>query len=359
MEEKQGGINNISKPNTSEQYPLWKLRVRALLDKDEVGDALIPVEDASAQTAAWQKRNAKAKAIITLTLGDAALITIAHEKEATAAEIWKTLQKEFQPNTIHSKIILRKTLFGMKLNLKEGSCPVKDFAHFLQEFRATAAKLAAIGAGISEADQAIALLSTLPDSFSPLIMSLSSTTTDPGLSHVTTMIQQEVKRRKEEKRGITLTQTSFNTALAVTKTSRSRSKNKCNNVSTRSTYQAGTKKYCIGCGKENHFWVHCFHNPDRVGISSQRTTDRKTPYGSAQLRIRHDQAPASVNRARSLTLESDAESSDEEREDFLLNRQDPGKARHTIADQSARSDKIVNNLGLRCDGKLFLRRTHV
>jgi hypothetical protein len=95
MEEKQGGINNIFKLNTSEQYPLWKLRVRALLDKDEVGDALITVEDASAQTAAWQKRNAKAKAMITLTLGDAALITIAHEEEATAAEIWKTLQKEF------------------------------------------------------------------------------------------------------------------------------------------------------------------------------------------------------------------------------------------------------------------------
>jgi hypothetical protein len=228
----------------------------------------------------------------------------------------------------------------MKLNLKEGSCPVKDLAHFLQEFRATAAKFAAIGAGISEADQASALLSTLPDSLSPLIMSLSSTTTDPGLSHVTTMIEQEVMRRKEEKRGITPTQTSFNTALAVTKTSRSRGKNKCN-VSTRSTYQAGVKKCCIGCEKENHFWVHCFHNPDRVGISSQRTTDRKTPYGSAQLRIRHDQAPPRVNRARSLTLKSDAESSGKEREDFFLNRQDPGKARHTIADQSARSDKSL------------------
>jgi hypothetical protein len=120
----------------------------------------------------------------------------------------------------------------MKLNLKEVSCPVKDFAHFLQKFRATAAKLAAIGAIISEADQASALLSTLPDSFSPLIMSLSSTTTDPRLSHVTTMIKQEVKRRKEEKRGVTPTQTSFNTALAVTKTSRSRGKNKSDNVST-------------------------------------------------------------------------------------------------------------------------------
>jgi hypothetical protein len=98
MEEKQGGINKIPKLNASEQYPLWKLRVRALLDKDEVSDALIPVGEASAQTAAWKKRNAKAEAIITLTLGNAAIITIAYEEEATAADIWKTLQKEFQPN---------------------------------------------------------------------------------------------------------------------------------------------------------------------------------------------------------------------------------------------------------------------
>jgi gag-polypeptide of LTR copia-type len=124
----------------------------------------------------------------------------------------------------------------MKLNLKEGYCPVKEFAHFLQEFRATTAKLAAIGSGISEADQASALLSSLPDSFSPLIMSPSSTTIDQSPPHVTTMIEQEVQRRKEEKRGVNPIPTSFNTALNVNKSNRSRVGSKCNCVSTRSTY---------------------------------------------------------------------------------------------------------------------------
>ena len=79
-------------------------------------------------------------------------------------DVWDTLRNHFERETLANKLFLKKKYF--RKEMKEG---MSMEAH-LKEMKELTDKLASIGAAISEDDQVVTLLGSLPSSYSTLLL---------------------------------------------------------------------------------------------------------------------------------------------------------------------------------------------
>ena len=134
-----GGIPKIEKLSES-NFHVWKQKVELILAFKElnlhIGDSA-GKPSASDEPDAWFKQDAKAKAIIGLTLSDEHL---EHVRDCTtAATMWSTIMDLFQRKTLLNKLHTRRRFYSAKMADSEKSMA------FISRVRQPAADCKAIG----------------------------------------------------------------------------------------------------------------------------------------------------------------------------------------------------------------------
>lgn len=175
----------------------------------------------------WLKKDQQALSHIRLRIADSLLVYIGGAK--TAKEAWDTLQQTFQPKGIISQVTARRKFF--RAECPEGG----DIAEHIRHMRSLLDEIHTVSETtvISDAEFAITLLVSLPESWNNFIQSIDSTATSTLTSaSIIARILQEDRRRKERDSA------SGDAALVA------KQKKKC------------TK--CFNCGKTGHIRKDCW-----------------------------------------------------------------------------------------------------
>lgn len=224
---------------TSNNYATWKFHAKHVLIAKELFDIVDgsekePTTGAEAK-AEFKKRKQKAFSLLALTVSSELVYLISDCEEPDDA--WTRLQKHFERNTVANKLFLKKQYF--RSLMKEGD-PVLSHIKHMKELTD---KLAAIKAPISEEDQVVTLLGSLPDSFDNIVTALEARVDDLSLDFVhQSLINAEQKR--------TAVPTAPDAALL-------------------SKPNHHTPRACYNCGSTDHLARKCPSNRNRYSAKSK------------------------------------------------------------------------------------------
>jgi transposase InsO family protein len=180
-------IEKLSESN----FHVWKQKVELILAFRELDDhigehARSPSESALAEK--WLKDDAKARAVIGLTLSDEHLEHVSDCK--TAAEMWSAVIDLFQRKTLLNKLACRRRFYSAKMATSE-----KAIA-FISRVRQLAADCKAMDVKVDEQDIAMTVLCGLPQRFEHLIVAIDAAADDDSLTmdFVKSRLLQEEQR---------------------------------------------------------------------------------------------------------------------------------------------------------------------
>ena len=107
-------------------------------------------------------------------------------------DAWDTLRNHFECETLGNKLFLKKQYF--RKEMKEGT----SMESHLKEMKEITDRLAAIGAPISEEDQVVTLLGSVPSSYSTLVTALEARADDVKLAFVQQALLHEEQKQSGE-----------------------------------------------------------------------------------------------------------------------------------------------------------------
>eukprot|EP00731_Ephydatia_muelleri_P018948 Em0011g988a len=174
----------------SSNWMTWKFQMKHLLLSKGlwgiVDGSERLAEDASVQQQAeFRKRAQTAFSTLVLSISSSQLYLITSCEELAPA--WVALRNHFERDTLVNKLMLKKQYFRMEM--KEGS----SIEAHIKAMKELTDKLAAIKAPISEEDQVVTLLGSLPSSYSTLVTALEARDA-VSLSYVQQALIQEEQR---------------------------------------------------------------------------------------------------------------------------------------------------------------------
>jgi len=184
MEEKWS-IEKLDRNN----WNTWKFQMKHLLMAKGLWNLVDGSEVlASEATAAlFQSRLHKAFSTIVLAMDSAQLYLVTSCEEPKQA--WNALKNHFERETLANKLLLKKQYF--RSEMKEGT----SVDQHLRNMKDITDKLAAIGAPISEEDQVVTLLGSLPRSFATLVTAIEARMDGVSLDYVQqALIHEEMKQ---------------------------------------------------------------------------------------------------------------------------------------------------------------------
>ena len=236
MEEKWS-VDKLDGPN----WMTWKFQMRhLLLAKGLWGfvDATEELpEDASAQIREeFKKKEQRAFSTIALAVCTTQLYLITSCEKPKDA--WDALCNNFERKTLANKLFLKKQYF--RSEMKEGT-PIETHLKHMKEITD---KLASIGAPISEEDQVVTLLGSLPQSYSTLVTALEARADDElRLANV-----QQALIHEEMKINNTLGQTTGTLPGELSSSAMISSQGNCHKF---------WKPRCYACGQIGHLRRDC------------------------------------------------------------------------------------------------------
>ena len=184
----------IDKLNES-NWSTWKFQMKHLLIAKEVWEHVDGTVQPPGEDAAAPARHVKAqqKAMATLVMGiNPNLIYLVTSCNAPK-EVWDTLKAQFERNTLANKLLLKRQYFTTKM--REGQS-VQDHLRCMKEI---SDKLAALGSPVAEEEQVVALLISLPASYSTLVTAMEAKGDDLSLVFVQqSLVSEEQKRQVNE-----------------------------------------------------------------------------------------------------------------------------------------------------------------
>ena len=149
----------------------WKIQLKhLLLDRDLWGH--VDGENRLAEgadedmTATFAKKDQKALTAIILSLSTNIIPNVQACEKPTNA--WTQLKNHFQKSTLTAKLHLRKKYFRMEM--AEGMSAEK----YMWEMKDIVDRLIAMYSHVSEEDQVMTLIASLPDSYGPLVITLGA-----------------------------------------------------------------------------------------------------------------------------------------------------------------------------------------
>ncbi|XP_024195824.1 uncharacterized protein LOC112198981 [Rosa chinensis] len=226
--------------NGKDNFTLWQRKMKNILVQQEVDEA-IGDKPATMIEADYMKKNKKAKSSIELHLADNVLLHIG--ENMTANEAWEKLGSVYWGKTISSKLLLKKQLFGLKM--EEGD----DLNDHICKFQNCISNLEKVGAKMDDEDTAVMLLHLLPPSFKHFktTMIFKYTIT---ISKVCENLESYVKMDKEE-------ESSQARGLHVRGKERGRSRNRGGGFKERGRSKSKgkgkeKKNGCFECGSLDH-----------------------------------------------------------------------------------------------------------
>lgn len=153
---------------TATNYTLWRPRMEDLLSCKDLFD---PIElkgekPDSAKELEWKKSNRKTIGQIRQWIDHSVFHHVAQETDAYV--LWKKLEDMYQAKTARNKALLMRRLVNMKF--KNGT----SVAEHTSEFQSLVNQLSSVEMPLGDEVQALLLLSSLPDSWETLVVSLSN-----------------------------------------------------------------------------------------------------------------------------------------------------------------------------------------
>ena len=229
-------------------FSLWKLKVKAILRKDNclaaIGDRPAEITD----DGKWQEMDGNAIANLHLALADGVLSSVAEKK--TAKEIWDTLTGLYEAKSLHNKIFLKRRLYTLRM---AESTSVTDHINTLNTLFA---QLTSMSYNIDTVERAELLLQSLPDSYDQLIINLTNKMDSLVFDVIAAAVLEEESRRKNKEDR----HTSSQQAEALTMI-RGRSKERGFSGSQnhgRSKSRSKKNIKCYNCGKKGHVKKECW-----------------------------------------------------------------------------------------------------
>ena len=171
----------------------WKFQMRHLLMAKGlwkyVDGSEVLAEDA-AERAQTEFREKSQKALSTIVMAISTPLLYLVTSCEQPKDVWDTLRKHFERETLANKLFLKKQYFRMEM--KEGT----SVDEHLKQMKEITDKLASIGSPISEEDQVVTLLGSLPPSYSTLVTALEARADDIRLDFVQQALIHEEQKQK-------------------------------------------------------------------------------------------------------------------------------------------------------------------
>jgi hypothetical protein len=183
----------IEKFNGS-NFSLWKLKIRAVLRKDNCLDA-IDGRPADITDQKWKEMDDNAVANLHLAMADSVLSSIAEKK--SAKEIWDALIKLYEVKSLHTRIFLKRRLYTLRMNESI------SITNHINTMNTLFAQLTASDFTIAENERAELLLQSLPDSYDQLIINITNNNIADSLHFddvAGAIIEEESRRKNKEER---------------------------------------------------------------------------------------------------------------------------------------------------------------
>ena len=183
-------------PLNGKNYPTWKVQCKMALMKDSLWgivsgtETLADEANADASTK-FNARRDRALAIVVLAVDPSLLYMLGNPEDPAA--VWKKLEEQFQRKTWSNKLQLKRKLFSLKL--KDGESVHQHIKTMTEVFAA----LAVIGDPVTEEDQVVYLLASLPASYDMLVTALEAQSeTVPRWELVTERLRHEEQKQNEK-----------------------------------------------------------------------------------------------------------------------------------------------------------------
>lgn len=169
----------------------WRFRMELMLMKEDLWTTVKDVKPAPEDmTSAWSRKDEKARAMIGLALEDSQLSLI---MEATNAnEMWMKLKCYHERGSLSNKIHVLRKLCMMRLD-ESGS-----MSDHLKEVSEHVHRLARMGEAVKEHLVVAIVLSSLPESYNPLVTALEGRPEeDLKLEYIKGKLLDEWRRKRE------------------------------------------------------------------------------------------------------------------------------------------------------------------
>ena len=256
---------NIERLNIN-NWAAWKIRISAFLKGKKLWRFVTGEQAGDGDAAAGEKEAAYAVIVMNV---DSNLLHLISDTE-DPAECWKRLRDHFERRTLANKLFLKKRYFRSKM--QEGD----KLNDHLKRMKELTDQLAAIGSKISDEDQIVTLLGSLPDSYSTIVTALESRVDSGDLTPdfvKQALTNEELKRLEPDRR-----QESKGTALSA------KEKPKPNK---KTAAAGGFKGRCYHCGQNGHMKRDCPQRPKMTSgtvnansaTSGARNTDEDSSTG--------------------------------------------------------------------------------
>lgn len=171
-------------------FHVWKQKVQLILSFRELEDHITdePASSAPDDSEKWSKDDAKAKAIIGLSISDDHL-QLTGDCES-ALELWKSILDLYQRKTLLNKVLIRRKFYSLKMSNNEKVMP------FISRVRQLAADCKAMDVPIDDTEMAMTVLCGLTTKYDNLIVAIDAATADTCLSmdFVKSRLLQEEQR---------------------------------------------------------------------------------------------------------------------------------------------------------------------
>ncbi|KAG6619088.1 Copia proteinlike [Phytophthora cinnamomi] len=180
-------------------FHTWKFKMQMVLEERELWEVTsgeIKLEHCATtlDQTTFKRKSRKALAIICLAMEDSQLPLVRSAKDAHDA--WSRLEGHFEKKSLANKLFLRRRFFTTMM--AEGD----DVLEHINKIKTLAEQLDAVGAPVSEDDLVITLLGSLSESYQFLITALESRADSLSWELVTSRLQHEDMKRKEQGGGV-------------------------------------------------------------------------------------------------------------------------------------------------------------
>ena len=152
------------------------------------GSAALAEGATAEQRARHRSESQKAFSYIAMSVSTSQLYLITSCEEPK--EAWDALKKHFERETLANKLLLKKRYFRKEMS--EGN----SVEMYLKEMKELTNKLSSIGAPISEEDQVVTLLGSLPSSFSGVVTALEARAGDLTMDFVQQQLVNHERKLK-------------------------------------------------------------------------------------------------------------------------------------------------------------------